>query len=79
MLEVIIFALATVGIIYVSRASLRMPGSHGFYRFFAWEVIVALFLLNVEAWLGTRFPGTNWLHGSCSLSLSSRLHSGFAL
>src|SRR5262249_54462386 len=33
-----------------SRASLRHPRSHGFPRFFAWEVIVALFLLNVDDW-----------------------------
>lgn len=26
------------------------PGSHGFYRFFAWECIVALFILNVLVW-----------------------------
>jgi protein-S-isoprenylcysteine O-methyltransferase Ste14 len=27
-----------------------VPRSHGFYRFFAWEFIVALFLLNVDVW-----------------------------
>lgn len=26
------------------------PRSHGFYRFFAWELIVALLLLNIDAW-----------------------------
>lgn len=43
---------------YISRASLRAslrdplrdPRSHGFYRFFAWECILVLFLLNVDAW-----------------------------
>jgi protein-S-isoprenylcysteine O-methyltransferase Ste14 len=29
---------------------LRAPGSHGFDRFFAWEGIAALFLLNVDSW-----------------------------
>jgi len=37
-------------LIYISRASLRVPGSHGFYRFFAWECILALFILNVLLW-----------------------------
>jgi protein-S-isoprenylcysteine O-methyltransferase Ste14 len=35
---------------YVSRASLRVPRSHGFYRFLAWECILILFLLNVGDW-----------------------------
>jgi protein-S-isoprenylcysteine O-methyltransferase Ste14 len=29
---------------------LHEPRSHGFYRFFAWEGILALFLLNMESW-----------------------------
>ena len=35
---------------YVSRVSLTDPRSHGFYRFFAWECILALILLNVGQW-----------------------------
>jgi protein-S-isoprenylcysteine O-methyltransferase Ste14 len=34
-----------------------MPGSHGFYRFFAWELILALVLLNVAVWFRDPF---NW-------------------
>jgi len=45
-----IFLLATAGLGYVSRASLRKPRSHGFYRFFAWEAILALALVNIEVW-----------------------------
>lgn len=45
-----LFALVSPGLIYLSRASLRVPRSHGFYRFFAWEFIVALFALNMEGW-----------------------------
>jgi protein-S-isoprenylcysteine O-methyltransferase Ste14 len=40
---------------YFSRASLRSPRSHGFYRFFAWECIVALFLLNLSEWFRDPF------------------------
>jgi protein-S-isoprenylcysteine O-methyltransferase Ste14 len=50
MWKLIVFIIATGLLVYISRASLRQPGSHGFYRFFAWECIVLLFLLNVEKW-----------------------------
>ena len=50
MWKLIAFIIATGPLVYISRASLRQPGSHGFYRFFAWECILLLFLLNVEKW-----------------------------
>lgn len=40
---------------YLSRASLRVLTSHGFYRFFAWESILGLFLLNVDVWFRNPF------------------------
>lgn len=55
MWKLIVFIIATGLLIYISRASLRRPGSHGFYRFFAWESIVLLFLLNVEVWFADPF------------------------
>ena len=39
----IVFSFLTLLLIYISRASLHSPRSHGFYRFFAWEFILALF------------------------------------
>ena len=50
MWKLIVFIISTVLLIYISKASLRQVGSHGFYRFFAWECILLLFLLNVEKW-----------------------------
>jgi protein-S-isoprenylcysteine O-methyltransferase Ste14 len=50
MVHVIAFLIGSAGLIYISRASLRAPRSHGFYRFFAWECLLALFLLNVDDW-----------------------------
>jgi protein-S-isoprenylcysteine O-methyltransferase Ste14 len=50
MVKLVAFVLASAGLIWVSRRSLRAPGSHGFYRFIAWELILALVLLNVGAW-----------------------------
>ena len=55
MLKTILFVVASVGIVYVSRASLRAPRSHGFCRFFAWEAILALILVNVEHWVRDPF------------------------
>lgn len=49
-IKLIVFAVVTAGLVYVSRISLRMRESHGFYRFFAWEGIVVLILLNVDDW-----------------------------
>jgi protein-S-isoprenylcysteine O-methyltransferase Ste14 len=46
----IVFLVVTLGIIWISRKSIRDPKSHGFYRFFAWEIILGLFLLNVGEW-----------------------------
>jgi protein-S-isoprenylcysteine O-methyltransferase Ste14 len=54
-LQVAIFALASAGLIYVSRASLRRPRTHGFWRFWAWEAIVALVVLNAPVWFRTPF------------------------
>ena len=55
MLKIILFVVASAGIVYISRASLRAPRSHGFYRFFAWEAILALILLNLEYWFRDPF------------------------
>lgn len=50
MQEGIIFVVATLTLSFVSRASLRKPGSHGFYRFLAWECMLGLFVMNIDAW-----------------------------
>lgn len=49
-LQLSVFLLASAGIVYVSRASLRQPRAHGFYRFWAWEAILALAVLNLPVW-----------------------------
>ncbi len=48
--RVAVFLLGTGCLVYVSRASLAVPRSHGFYRFFAWEAILALAVLNLDVW-----------------------------
>jgi protein-S-isoprenylcysteine O-methyltransferase Ste14 len=44
-----------MGIVWISIPSLRHPGSHGFYRFFAWEVILGMFVLNLGGWFANPF------------------------
>jgi len=45
-----IFGIVTGYLWYLSRVSLRVVRSHGFYRFFAWEMILALTLVNIGMW-----------------------------
>jgi len=51
----IVFSFLTLFLIYISRASLRVPRSHGFYRFFAWESILGLLLINEKFWFQNPF------------------------
>lgn len=50
MTQLLAFAIVSAFLIYVSRKSLFRPRSHGFPRFFAWEAILALVLLNAPHW-----------------------------
>ncbi|MDM0115345.1 isoprenylcysteine carboxylmethyltransferase family protein [Variovorax sp. J22R133] len=45
-----VFVGGSAALLYASRNALRRPGSHGFYRFFAWECILGLILLNLPVW-----------------------------
>ncbi len=48
--EMIALLLGTIANIWLSWRALRAPGVHGFYRFFAWEAILGLIILNHEPW-----------------------------
>ncbi len=48
--KVIVFIVVSAGLARVSWPSLRDFRTHGFYRFFAWESILALILLNLDYW-----------------------------
>ncbi len=51
----VIFVVGTIAIVWVSRSSLRAIQSHGFYRFFAWEIILILFAVNIRYWIKDLF------------------------
>jgi hypothetical protein len=50
MTQWIVFVVGSLLLIAISWKSLRNPRSHGFYRFFAWETILALFVINMKFW-----------------------------
>src|SRR5512138_2098021 len=45
-----LFAMSTAGLVLVSHRALLNYRSHGFARFFAWECITLLILLNAPSW-----------------------------
>jgi protein-S-isoprenylcysteine O-methyltransferase Ste14 len=55
LIEIILFIAGFIFIGLVSISSLRQPGSHGYYRFFAWEIIWGMFLINVRTWFVNPF------------------------
>jgi len=57
----VIFAVGTLLLMAISWKSLLSPGSHGFSRFFAWEGILALLLLNVKYWFYKPFAWNQWI------------------
>lgn len=63
-MKLLAFALLSLPLAYLSRGPLRHPRSHGFFRFFAWEAILGLFLLNVGVWFHEPFSAhqlLSWL------------------
>ena len=49
-LKLIIFMAVSIAITWLSRRSLRNIRSHVFYRFFAWELNLAIVMLNLNVW-----------------------------
>jgi len=47
--------LGSAGLVFVSRKPLRSLSAHGFYRFFAWEILLLMFVLNVRTWFQNPF------------------------
>lgn len=51
----IVFGILSVPIVVLSRRTLFMIRSHGFYRFFSWECILWLFASNYRVWFENPF------------------------
>lgn len=50
MIDALFLVAGTAILLWLSRKPLRNPGGHGFYRFFAWEGILGLLVLNRDTW-----------------------------
>ncbi|KPJ66505.1 hypothetical protein AMJ44_08260 [candidate division WOR-1 bacterium DG_54_3] len=77
--KLIMFLGASAGFVYLSWGSLNNPRSHGFYRFFAFEAITVLVLLNLDYWFYEPFSPhqiVSWLLLIVSVFLVTQ---GFAL
>ena len=64
MISTVVFAIGSIPIVWLSRRSLLHPTSHGFSRFFAFEAILALIVLNAPHWFEHAFGAqqlVSWL------------------
>jgi protein-S-isoprenylcysteine O-methyltransferase Ste14 len=55
MIKILVFALGTLCLVLLSWRTFRFPGSHGFYRFFAAEALLALIIVNATVWFDDPF------------------------
>ena len=63
-IRLLLFIAASAGIAALSWRTMRNIRSHGFFRFFAWEAIVALLLWNLPYWFTAPFSARqslSWL------------------
>ena len=70
--DLTLFLAGSAAIVWLSRKPLRKPGSHGFYRFFAWEAILGLIVMNREVWGTDPYSPhqfTSWLLMMSSIAL----------
>jgi len=58
MVELVVFMTGSLGIILLSRQSITRPYSHGFPRFFAFEALLGLVVLNARNWIVRPFSLT---------------------
>jgi len=65
--EIIIFFGVTLVLALVSRKDLSKPGvhgyAHGYYRFFAWECMLGLFVLNMHVWYDNYYSSHQLVSG----------------
>lgn len=73
MFRVGIFFVVSVAIVALSGRSLRHRRSHGFHRFFAFELMAALILLNAPVWFADPLAPRqllSWMLGITSIALA---------
>ncbi|MGA2169610.1 MAG: isoprenylcysteine carboxylmethyltransferase family protein [Terracidiphilus sp.] len=73
MLRVALFFAASAAILPLSWRSLKDWRTHGFYRFFAFELLLALILINAPMWFRNPLSVrqlVSWLLGAVSIGLA---------
>ena len=73
MVQLVFFFAGSAAITKLSWRSLRDVRSHGFYRFFGFELVWALILLNVRVWFRDPFSTrqlVSWFLGTASIALA---------
>jgi protein-S-isoprenylcysteine O-methyltransferase Ste14 len=76
--DLALFLAGSAILAWLSRKPLRHPGSHGSYRFIAWECILALVVLNRGPWGEDPFSThqlASWLLMAASIALVAAGHS----
>lgn len=74
MLEALVFVVFTAALLGFSWPWLRDTRAHGFYRFFAWEFILLLILLNYGRWFDDPFSPrqiASWVLLLASIALAA--------
>jgi protein-S-isoprenylcysteine O-methyltransferase Ste14 len=73
LVRTVVFLVASAGIVRLSWRPLRDLRSHGFYRFFAFELLSALILLNAPVWFRDSFSArqlVSYSLGALSIGLA---------
>jgi protein-S-isoprenylcysteine O-methyltransferase Ste14 len=73
MVRIVLFGLASLVLLPLSLRSLRQVRAHGFSRFFAFELLLALILFNAPLWLRDPFSFRQWaawILGAVSIALA---------
>ncbi len=76
-MEYTLFIFGSLLIVAISWGSLWNPTSHGFYRFFAFEAILALIVVNASAWFENPFGPLQILSWICLLGSITLAGTGF--
>ena len=79
MVRLIIFIILSIGLIIWSWKSLWNRQVHGFYRFFAFESVMALILVNTKAWFTNPFSVVQIISWTLLLSSIIMAIQGFYL
>lgn len=80
MVELVIFLFGSAGIFILSRRALSIPSSHGFPRFFAFEALLGLVVLNARWWFDQPFSLPQIISWALLLdSLALVIHSLYIL